>query len=189
MLSNLLVLIAELVRWTPGGRLPAVHQCCQKRGRCFPSGSSLNINGLPYWGVVLSTPQEGPHGRAAIRAALPQGEKLDRRPRPPIAEEPSNPAKPSRTCGQTSRGGAECRPAHQMHTSRRCLVSSYLRSVVTWGERQTHRECVRRVSNSSRTYISIYMANIWWPWRRLSGGKGEELEALRALSVGARRML
>ena len=118
MLSNLLVLIAELVRWTPGGRLPAVHQCCQKRGRCFPSGSSLNINGLPYWGVVLSTPQEGPHGRAAIRAALPQGEKLDRRPRPPIAEEPSNPAKPSRTCGQTSRGGAQCRPAHQMHTSR-----------------------------------------------------------------------
>ena len=37
-------------------------------------------------------------------------------------------------------------------------MSSYLRSVVTWGERQTHRECVRRVSNSSRTYISIYMA-------------------------------
>jgi len=68
-------------------------------------------------------------------------------------------------------------------------VSSYLRSVVTWDERQTHRECVRRVSNSSRTYISIYMANIWWPWRRLSGGKGEELGALRALSVGARRML
>ena len=52
-------------------------------------------------------------------------------------------------------------------------MSSYLRSVVTWDERQTHRECVRRVSNSSRTYISIYMANIWWPWRRLSGGKGE----------------
>ena len=68
-------------------------------------------------------------------------------------------------------------------------MSSYLRSVVTWGERQTHRECARRVSNSSRIYISINMANIWWPWRRLSGGKGEELEALRALSVGARRML
>ena len=97
MLSNLLVLIAELVRWTLGGRLPAVHQCCQKRGRCFPSGSSLNINGLPYWGVVLSTPQEGPHGLAAIRAALPQGEKLDRRPRPPIAEEPPKPAKPPKT--------------------------------------------------------------------------------------------
>ena len=54
-------------------------------------------------------------------------------------------------------------------------MSSYLRSVVTWDERQTHRECVRRVSNSSRTYISIYTANIWWPWRRLSGGKGEGL--------------
>ena len=58
-------------------------------------------------------------------------------------------------------------------------MSSYLRSVVTWDERQTHRECVRRVSNSSRTYISIYMANIWWPWRRLSGGKVEGLGALR----------
>ena len=68
-------------------------------------------------------------------------------------------------------------------------MSSYLRSDVTWDERQTHRGCVRHVSNSSRTYISIYMVNIWWPWRRLSGGKGEELEALRALSVGARRML
>ena len=65
-------------------------------------------------------------------------------------------------------------------------MSSYLRSVVTWGERQTHRECVRRVSNSSRTYISIYMANIWWPWRRLSGGKGEGLGALRCgLSMDA----
>ena len=65
-------------------------------------------------------------------------------------------------------------------------MSSYLRSVVTWGERQTHRECVRRVSNSSRTYISIYMANIWWPWRRLSGGKGEGLGAPRCgLSMDA----
>ena len=51
-------------------------------------------------------------------------------------------------------------------------MSSYLRSVVTWDERQTHRECVRRVSISSRTYISIYMAIIWWQWRRLSGGEG-----------------
>ena len=51
-------------------------------------------------------------------------------------------------------------------------MSSYLRSVVTWDERQTHRECVRRVSNSSRTYISIYMANIWWPWRGSVGGMG-----------------
>ena len=88
-------------KWAPGR-----HRCCQNRGRCFPSGSSLNLNGLPYRGVVLSTPQEGPHGRAAIRAALPQGEKLDRRPRPPIAEEPPKPAKPSKTYGQTSRGGA-----------------------------------------------------------------------------------
>ena len=52
-------------------------------------------------------------------------------------------------------------------------MSSYLRSVVTWDERQTHQGCVRRVSNSSRTYISIYMAIIWGQWRRLSGGKGE----------------
>ena len=59
-------------------------------------------------------------------------------------------------------------------------MSSYLRSVVTWDERQTHRECVRRVSNSSRTYISIYMAIIWGQWRRLSGGKGEGLGALRS---------
>ena len=59
-------------------------------------------------------------------------------------------------------------------------MSSYLRSVVTWDERQTHRECVRRVSNSSRTYISIYMAIIWGQWRRLGGGKGEGLGALRS---------
>ena len=58
-------------------------------------------------------------------------------------------------------------------------MSSYLRSVVTWDERQTHRGCARRVSNSSRTYISIYMAIIWGQWRRLSGGKGEGLGALR----------
>ena len=62
-------------------------------------------------------------------------------------------------------------------------MSSYLRSVVTWDERQTHRGCVRHVSNSSRTYISIYMAIIWGQWRRLSGGKGEGLEgsSVRAL--------
>ena len=60
-------------------------------------------------------------------------------------------------------------------------MSSYLRSVVTWGERQTHRECVRRVSNSSRTYISIYMAIIWGQWGRPSGGKGEGLGALRGI--------
>ena len=68
-------------------------------------------------------------------------------------------------------------------------MSSYLRSVVTWDERQTHRGCVRRVSSSSRTYISIYMANIWWPWRRLSGGKGEGLGALRGIRCGFRRMI
>ena len=60
-------------------------------------------------------------------------------------------------------------------------MSSYLRSVVTWDERQTHRGCVRRVSNSSRTYISIYMATFWGQWRRLSGGKGEGLGALRGI--------
>ena len=54
-------------------------------------------------------------------------------------------------------------------------MSSYLRSVVTWDERQTHRGCVRRVSNS------IYMAIIWGQWRRLSGGKGEGLGALRGI--------
>ena len=51
-------------------------------------------------------------------------------------------------------------------------MSSYLRSVVTWGERQTHRECVRRVSNSSRTYISIYMAIIWGSGEGSVGGRG-----------------
>ena len=28
------------------GRPPAVHQCCQNRGKCLPSGSSLDVNGL-----------------------------------------------------------------------------------------------------------------------------------------------
>ena len=51
-------------------------------------------------------------------------------------------------------------------------MSSYLRSVVTWDERQTHRGCVRRVSNSSRTYISIYMAIIWGQWRGPVGEGG-----------------
>ena len=163
-------------------RPPAVHQCCQNRGRCFPSGGSLNINGLPYWGVVLSTPQEGPHGRAAIRAALPQGEKLDRHPRPPIAEEPPKPAKPSRTCGQTKkrRGGRvadlliNCTLVGGVQCLLICSPSG------AWDEKQPHWVCVRRMSNSSRTYINIYMATIWGQWRRLGGGKGEGLGALRS---------
>ena len=36
------------------GRPPSDHQFCQNRGRCWPSGSSSNVNGLPYWGVVLN---------------------------------------------------------------------------------------------------------------------------------------
>ena len=32
-------------------------------------------------------------------------------------------------------------------------MSFYLWPVVTWDERQTHRECVRRMSNRSRTFI------------------------------------
>ena len=51
-------------------------------------------------------------------------------------------------------------------------MSSYLRSVVTWDERQTHRGCVRRVSSSSRTYISIYMAIIWGSGEGSVGGRG-----------------
>ena len=27
------------------GRPPSVHQCCQNRGKCLPSGSSLDVNG------------------------------------------------------------------------------------------------------------------------------------------------
>ena len=76
------------------GRPPSVHQYCQNRGRCLPSGSSSNVNGLPYWGVVLNTPQEDPHDSAAIPEALPQGEKLDRHPRPPATEEPPRPRRP-----------------------------------------------------------------------------------------------
>ena len=68
-------------------------------------------------------------------------------------------------------------------------MSSYLRSVVTWDERQTHRECVRRVSNSSRTYISIYMAIIWGSGEGSVGGKGEGLGALRGIRCGFRRMI
>ena len=51
-------------------------------------------------------------------------------------------------------------------------MSSYLRSVVTWDERQTHRECARRMSNSSRTYINIYMATFLGQRGRLDGRKG-----------------
>ena len=51
-------------------------------------------------------------------------------------------------------------------------MSSYLRSVVTWGGRQAHRECVRRVSSSSRTYISIYMAIIWGSGEGSVWGRG-----------------
>ena len=68
-------------------------------------------------------------------------------------------------------------------------MSSYLRSVVTWDEGQTHRGCVRRVSNSSRTYISIYMAIIWGQWGRLSGGEGGGAGALRGIRCSFRRMI
>ena len=87
------------------GRPPSVHQYCQNRGRCLPSGSSSNVNGLPYWGVVLNTPQEGPHDSAAIPAALPQDEKLDGHPRPPTTEEPSKPADPVQNLWQDQEGG------------------------------------------------------------------------------------
>ena len=81
------------------------HKCGAQMGFLQLPAASLRHGDPPAGGrVVINTPQEGPHGRAAIRAALPQGEKLDRRPRPPIAEEPPKPAKPSKTCGQTSRG-------------------------------------------------------------------------------------
>ena len=60
-------------------------------------------------GVVLNTPQEDPHDSAAIRAALPQGEKLDRRPRPPTTEEPSKPADPVQNLWQDHEGGGDRR--------------------------------------------------------------------------------
>ena len=58
-------------------------------------------------------------------------------------------------------------------------MSSYLWPVVTWDERQTHQECTRRKSNSSRANINIYMATIWGQWGGLGGGKGGGLWALR----------
>ena len=87
------------------GKAPGRPSVLPKSWQVLAFRQLVQYKRVPYSGVVLSTPQEGPHGRAAIRAALPQGEKLDRRPRPPIAEEPPKPAEPSKTCGQTSRGG------------------------------------------------------------------------------------
>jgi len=93
--------------WSPSlfsglreGRPPAVHQCRQNRGRCLPSGSSSNVNGLPYWEVVLNTPQEGPHDSAAITEALPQTGALGRQQ---LKSRPS-PQTPSKTYGKIKRG-------------------------------------------------------------------------------------
>ena len=68
-------------------------------------------------------------------------------------------------------------------------MSSYLRSVVTWDERQTHRGCVRRVSSSSRTYISIYMAIIWGSGEGSVGGRGRGWGLSGAFGAGFRRVL
>jgi hypothetical protein len=58
-------------------------------------------------------------------------------------------------------------------------VSSYLRSVVTWDERQTHRECVRRVSNSSRTLYGEYVVAMekaqWGEGGGAGGSKGHSV--------------
>ena len=68
-------------------------------------------------------------------------------------------------------------------------MSSYLRSVVTWDERQTHRGCVRRVSSSSRTYISMYMAIIWGSGEGSVGGRGRGWGLSGAFGAGFRRMI
>ena len=46
------------------GRPPSVHQYCQNRGRCLPSGSSSNVNGLPYQAQTV------PHSKTGTRALL-----------------------------------------------------------------------------------------------------------------------
>ena len=58
------------------------------------------MSDLPYWGVVLNTPQEGPHDSAAITEALPQTDALDRQQ---LKSRPS-PQTPSKTYGKIKRG-------------------------------------------------------------------------------------
>ena len=87
----------------------------------------------PRGGWCSALPRKTPRQRRHTSGVAPGREA---RPAPSAAN--SRRAAQARKTFQNLRsnqeGGACCRPAHQMHTSRRCLESSYLCTVVTWDE-------------------------------------------------------